>query len=55
MGPLGRISWTLGMALVTAFCCFSGDIFAIVACLFVAPVVLRSVWAKARIVQRRAT
>jgi hypothetical protein len=53
MGPVGRVSWSIGVLAVVAFCCVSGDLFAIVACLVVAPMVLRSVWAKARIVQRQ--
>jgi hypothetical protein len=56
MGPVGRISWTLGVLLVAGFCFFSGDVFAIAGwCLIAAPLILRSVWAKGRIVHRRTT
>ena len=49
-GPVGRISWTVGVLAVAGLCIFSQDWFAIGGwCLIGAPLVLRSVWAKARI------
>jgi hypothetical protein len=49
-GPVGRILWTVGVLLVAGLCWFSADPFAIGGwCLIGAPLVLRSVWAKARI------
>ncbi len=49
-GPVGRVSWTVGVLLVAGLCVFSQDWFAIGGwCLIGAPLVLRSVWAKARI------
>jgi hypothetical protein len=54
MGPVGRILWTIGVLLVAGFCVFSGDPFAIAGwCLIGAPLILRSVWTKSRIVTRR--
>ena len=50
MGPVGRISWTVGVLLVAAFAVFSGDIFFMgIWILFVGPLVLRSVWKRHRI------
>jgi hypothetical protein len=48
-GPIGRISWTIGVLAIAGLCVFSQDWFAIGGCLIGAPLVLRSVWAKARI------
>ena len=50
LGPAGRIGWTIAVLLVAAFAVFSGDIFFIgIWCLLVGPLVLRSVWSRARI------
>lgn len=50
LGPVGRLSWTLGVLLVAAFAVFSGDIFFMgIWLLLVGPLVLRSVWSRARI------
>lgn len=49
-GPVGRVSWTAGVVVVAAGTVFSGNPFSIaVWCLVVAPVVLRSVWARTRV------
>jgi hypothetical protein len=49
-GPVGRISWTVGVLAVAGLCIFSQDWFAIGGwCLIGAPLVLRSVWARVRI------
>ena len=51
MGPVGRISWTVGVLLIAAFAAFSADIFFIgIWCLFVGPMILRSVWKSHRII-----
>jgi hypothetical protein len=50
LGPVGRVSWTVGVLLVAAFAVFSGDIFFIgIWLLLVGPLILRSVWSRARI------
>ncbi|MDP9102350.1 MAG: hypothetical protein M3N21_09425 [Actinomycetota bacterium] len=50
MGPVGRISWTVGVLSVAALSVFSGNPFSIgVWCLFAGPLILRSVWKRARI------
>jgi hypothetical protein len=50
LGPVGRIGWTLAVLLVAAFAAVSGDIFFIgIWWLLAGPLVLRSVWRKARI------
>lgn len=50
LGPVGRISWTVGVLLVAAFAVFSGDIFFMgIWLLLVGPLILRSVWSRARI------
>lgn len=50
LGPAGRIGWTVGVLLVAAFAVFSGDIFFIaIWVLLVGPMILRSVWSRARI------
>jgi hypothetical protein len=47
---VGRISWTVGVVLIAGLTVFSQDIFAMgIWFLFVAPLVLRSVWKRARI------
>ena len=49
-GPVGRVSWTVGVLAVAGLCVFSQDWFAIGGwCLIGAPLVLRSVWTKARV------
>ena len=51
MGPVGRISWTVGVLLFAGLTIFSGDIFAIAIWdLLVGPLILRSVWKRHRIV-----
>ncbi len=50
MGPVGRVSWTVGVLLVAALCVFSANPVSIgVWCLVAAPLILRSVWGKHRI------
>jgi hypothetical protein len=50
LGPIGRISWTVGVVLMAAFAVFSGSIFFMgMWILFVGPLVLRSVWKRDRI------
>lgn len=50
MGPVGRVSWTVGVVLVAAFAVFSADIFFMgIWILLVGPLVLRSVWKRHRI------
>ena len=50
MGPVGRISWTVGVLLVAALSVFSGNPVSIgVWCLIAAPLILRSVWKRHRI------
>lgn len=50
LGPVGRISWTVGVVLIAGLTVFSQDIFAMgIWFLLVAPLVLRSVWKRARI------
>lgn len=49
-GPVGRVSWTVAVLLVAAFALFSMDPFFIVIWIgVVGPVLLRSVWKRARI------
>lgn len=49
-GPVGRLLWTLGVLLIAGLAVFSQDPFAIGGwCLVAAPLVLRSVWRKARV------
>lgn len=49
-GPVGRVSWTLGVAAVGGMCLFSLDPFAIGGWfLIAAPLILRSVWKRARV------
>jgi hypothetical protein len=50
LGPVGRIGWSAAVLLVAAVAAFSGDIFFIgIWYLLAGPMVLRSVWRKARI------
>jgi hypothetical protein len=50
LGPIGRISWTIGVLLTAAFAVFSGSIFFMgIWILFVGPMILRSVWKRDRI------
>ena len=50
LGPVGRISWTIGVLLTAAFAVFSGSIFFMgIWILFVGPMILRSVWKRDRI------
>jgi len=50
MGPVGRVSWTVGVLLVAAFAVFSADVFFMgIWILFVGPLLLRSVWKRHRI------
>jgi hypothetical protein len=50
-GPVGRLLWTLGVLLIAGLCVFSSDPIAIAGwCLIGAPLILRSVWAKSRVV-----
>jgi hypothetical protein len=50
LGPVGRISWTVGVLLTAAFAVFSGSIFFMgIWILFVGPMILRSVWKRDRI------
>ena len=49
-GPVGRVSWTVGVLLVAALALFSRDPFAILGwCLIASPLILRSVWARGRV------
>jgi hypothetical protein len=49
-GPLGRVLCTLAVLAVAGLCLFSEDPFAIGGwCLVAGPLVLRSVWAKAKV------
>jgi hypothetical protein len=49
-GPVGRVSWTVGVAAVGGLCLFSLDPFAIGGWfLIAAPLILRSVWKRARV------
>lgn len=49
-GPVGKVSWTVGMTLFAVLFLWSGNIFAVVAwCGLAMPLVMRSVWARARV------
>jgi hypothetical protein len=49
-GPVGRVSWTVGVVLVGGMALFSLDPFAIGGWwLIAAPLILRSVWKRARV------
>jgi hypothetical protein len=49
-GPVGRVLWTVAVALVMAVSVFSQNPFAIAPlCFILPPLVLRSVWAKGRL------
>lgn len=49
-GPVGRLAWTVAMALVAAMSIFSQNPFAIgPLCFILVPLVMRSVWAKGRV------
>ena len=49
-GPVGRVSWTVGLLVLDALSVFSGDPIAMGGCILIAtPLVARSVWARGRI------
>lgn len=49
-GPVGRVAWTVGLTFFGLMFLWSGNIFAVVAwCGIAMPLVLRSVWARARV------
>ncbi len=49
-GPVGRVSWTVGMTSFAVLFIVTGNLFAIAGwCLIAMPLVLRSVWARSRV------
>jgi len=49
-GPVGRVSWTIGMTFFAALFIVTGNIFAAGGWCFIAmPLVLRSVWSRSRV------
>ena len=48
-GPVGRVLWTLGAALLLGLCLFSQDPFAVVGAVLLSGVVLKSVWKRTRL------